>query len=678
MHHSSSRSHSYDIDSDSSGIAENTRPRRPTSAAPRPRTGACVHCKSLKVRCEFNPGENSCQRCQAGSMECVPRTRKKRKPAPTHEDLQERAHDQDAQIQALLLQFDKMKHAEKVERWIRTTMKGELGRSTEVAHKPKWNTHNMNSSELAVTSYYPPDPAQHYLNPPDIVKHCLLFPQDIARLFEIYFDKVNSFFSILDPELHTPEKLIWSSPFLFTVICAIASRYYTARPDIYMLAQEFARDAAGKALIEGQKSIEMCQAYLLLAVYPVPKKKWAEDRSWLLMGVAIRMAIELELDQPPPPDCDERQALNRTRTWLNCYCVDGSHAIQFGKLPMLRLDGYLARTSQNWYRSSLMNIAYDIHLCAYVQMIVIMARWRSLVADGGLKGDEIVSASLDTSEELAREIALWVAYYNDQYRLTPLITCAYRGYTTRMITAYLRLVVLATGFQHAYKSGITRNCDIFSKSIEAAKTVIQIMVDHLYPMGRLQYAMEANFLYVSFAAAYLVNLLRPKFLPLLDENQQDEIIRIVEGLIEVLRSKQVALDGRHTPALYSRFLSSLLAKYNIPPRERCFPTVDGTSIYPQYSAQRGSTPPNTYLWPEVYHNGTSQGIPNVSSSGPSEYTVYQQSGDADMDLSPNHFIKTVTQNASPSSFLNQSASQSWPHYATPQAPPWSSFQPFGG
>jgi transcriptional regulatory protein LEU3 len=103
------------------------------------------------------------------------------------------------------------------------------------------------------------------------------------------------------------------------------------------------------------------------------------------LGRTNRMAIELELDQPPPPDCDERQALNRTRTWLNCYCVDGSHAIQFGKMPMLRLDGYLARTSQDWYRSSLMNIAYDIHLCAYVQMIVIMARWRSLVADGDLK-----------------------------------------------------------------------------------------------------------------------------------------------------------------------------------------------------------------------------------------------------------------------------------------------------
>lgn len=156
---------------------------------------------------------------------------------------------------------------------------------------------------------------------------------------------------------------------------------------------DFARDAAGRALIDGSKSVDVCQAYLLMAVYPVPKKKWAEDRSWLLMGVAIRyvlitclgliflchcsMAIELELNHPPPPTCDERERLNRTRTWLNCYCVDGSHAIQFGKIPMLPLDDYTARHSADWYRGSTMNIPFDVHLCGYVQIIILVAEWRS-------------------------------------------------------------------------------------------------------------------------------------------------------------------------------------------------------------------------------------------------------------------------------------------------------------
>jgi hypothetical protein len=54
------------------------------------------------------------------------------------------------------------------------------------------------------------------------------------------------------------------------------------------LAIEFAKDAAGKALTEPTKSVDIVQGFLLLAVYPVPKRKWTEDRSWLFMGVAFR------------------------------------------------------------------------------------------------------------------------------------------------------------------------------------------------------------------------------------------------------------------------------------------------------------------------------------------------------------------------------------------------------
>lgn len=76
--------------------------------------------------------------------------------------------------------------------------------------------------------------------------------------------------------------------YLNNIVCGVASRYYTARPNLYSLAMEFARDLAGQGLVEGHRSVDVCQAYLIMAVYPVPKKKWVEDRSWLLMGVAIR------------------------------------------------------------------------------------------------------------------------------------------------------------------------------------------------------------------------------------------------------------------------------------------------------------------------------------------------------------------------------------------------------
>ncbi|KAL0572941.1 hypothetical protein V5O48_009031 [Marasmius crinis-equi] len=562
-------------------------------------------------------------------------------------------------IRELLLRYDKMREDHKIQQWIQRSGKDHDFPPGSLMCKNDDASWSRTPTPPRFTSVSHNFTDTFLLNAPEIVRHCSLNQRDISELFRIYFERVNPFFSILDPELHMPTKLIQSSPFLFTVICAIASRYYTSKPGLYLIAQEFARDAAGKALIGGQKSVDICQAYLLLGVYPVPKKKWAEDRSWLFQGVAIRMAIELELDQPAPPHCDFRESLNRMRTWLNCYCVDGSHAIQFGKMPMLHLDDYLARTSQDWYRSS-MNIPYDVHLVAYVQMIYIMSSWRKIVFEGDLKtkiqnGFDIVGAAIETEDTLSREMAHWVLRYAEEYRHHPLQICAYRGNTTQMITAYLRLVVLAVGFQHAFKSGISRQSEVLRRSVDAARTVIQIMIERLYPTGDLRYAMEAHFLYVAYAAAYLVNLLRPKFLPLLDEATQTEIIDTVSRLIQILSSKEVALDGRHTPALYSRFLSSLLARYNISPRARALPSRDGTSMYAQYDTQRDPSPPHSYSWPDISSPSTTP----VESFQHDPGTVYQQRGDAEMDFSLTHFVKTVgVSNALPSSYGFSSAQQS--------------------
>lgn len=67
-------------------------------------------------------------------------------------------------------------------------------------------------------------------------------------------------------------------------------------------------------------------------------------------------------------------------------------------------------------------------------------------------------------------------------------------------------MVLAAAFQHGLKRGLSRQSDVFIKAFDAAKMVISIMVERLYPTGYLRYAMEANFLYVAYAAAFLTNV----------------------------------------------------------------------------------------------------------------------------------------------------------------------------
>jgi hypothetical protein len=70
------------------------------------------------------------------------------------------------------------------------------------------------------------------------------------------------------------------------IVCAIASKYFTERP-VYATLMQYAQLAAGKALISGNKNVEMCQAYLLLSVYPLTARKWEDQRTWLYLGLAI-------------------------------------------------------------------------------------------------------------------------------------------------------------------------------------------------------------------------------------------------------------------------------------------------------------------------------------------------------------------------------------------------------
>ncbi|EPQ58370.1 hypothetical protein GLOTRDRAFT_35883 [Gloeophyllum trabeum ATCC 11539] len=595
-------------------------------------TGACVHCKSLKVRCQFDRGQSSCQRCIAGKHECVVRGRKKRKPAPSHEALLEKSHRQDATIQSILQQLDQIKAEKKVKDWIE-------------------------KAQEEVASAYPRYGLSGSQSLPDVVKRGFLQMDEVHDLFKLYVAllpvRPQPFFSILDPNYHTPNYLIHTSPFLFTVVCTVASRYYDARPALYPLLMSFARDAAGRALVDASKAVETCQAYLLLAVYPKPRKRWAEDRSWTLMGVAIRLALELGINEPPPHP-PTPSSLNLTRTWLNCFCVDASHATQYGKLPMVRLqDDYVARHSQDWWRCSEGNLDYDIHLCGYVDILLVMAEFRRIVdgdedAAGQEEGD-IVERLVGIDRRLAERIAHWYQLYQTQTFSTGAYPiCRYRGNTTKLIAAYSRLVVLAHAFQLEFKKrGLNRGCYIVRQSVTEALLVLKIMIEDMYPVTyptrMLRFSMEAHFLYVAYAAAFLLNLLRPKCKPLLEPNQEQIIVHEVGRLIEILGSKEVALDGRHTPMLYSRFLSSLLAKYDHSRAARnthyaasSYSPTTG-EIQPQYHQERDPTPPHMFYWPD-----TSQvsGMDQSAQEFPSG-TVYQQSGEADMDFSMNHFLQTV-------------------------------------
>lgn len=140
--------------------------------------------------------------------------------------------------------------------------------------------------------------------------------------------------------------------------------------------------------------------------------------------------------------------------------------------------------------------------------------------------------------------------------------------------------------------------------------------------------------------------MRPKFLPLLSENLQQEVIQTVTRLIEVLQSKDVALDGRHTPALYSRFLSSLLRKHHVQSTSTGSEFQHSEMDCSTHQDHRQATPPNVYYWPDVGHTSPGAYVTHQVPDG----KIYKQYGDADMDFSLRHFVTTVSQDLPPQTY----------------------------
>jgi hypothetical protein len=75
------------------------------------------------------------------------------------------------------------------------------------------------------------------------------------------------------------------------IVCAISSKFYEEKPEIYTIAIHMAKAAAANAFLDGSKTLEMCQAFALLAAYIPPARRWDEDRQFFYSAIAFRYAL---------------------------------------------------------------------------------------------------------------------------------------------------------------------------------------------------------------------------------------------------------------------------------------------------------------------------------------------------------------------------------------------------
>ena len=195
---------------------------------------------------------------------------------------------------------------------------------------------------------------------------------DAHRLFKIFEDIIHEQFCILDPVIHNVETIKESSNFLFSVILAIATSVDRHPRSIHQFEQlrALVDSLVVEVLSRNVKSVEVVKGLIIWPMWAHLTPLMAEDRAWLLIGTAARMARELDLawreDTPQHDDLARRHARDRSRTWALAAIMERSFSSFSGQRPNTTLDVDWG-TLNDWLKSPI-SLDGDIQIVAFLHL----------------------------------------------------------------------------------------------------------------------------------------------------------------------------------------------------------------------------------------------------------------------------------------------------------------------
>ncbi|KAH9068022.1 hypothetical protein EDB83DRAFT_2314835 [Lactarius deliciosus] len=391
---------------------------------------------------------------------------------------------------------------------------------------------------------------------PKILISGLISPQEARELFDLFFDHINPYLSLLDEAIPSAALVMRRCPFLFTVVCAISSRYYTKRPGLYKLAIHFAKAGAASAFIDGWKCVEMCQAYLMLTAYAAPTQRTLSASR--TVGAASTLAL------PPVQPLDERherELLNRRRTWMVCSIMDGSTSLETGKAPGVGKDDELTSNASRWCSASKFQHPFDADLPAIIELLSIMHRFTDCMKRVGFEKksralDRLIS-SFD--RDLQTSIANTTVKANERHAGRDLAG-KHRLGMVLFLYQYCRVIVHSFGHKAEAKDTApqTTRSAYVDTCMEAAFALLDLWLGYMHSTGHVRYTPDFFFVRTGFAGAFLLELLSPHIAPTLATQQRARVIGACEAVVKKLHA--AAVDNSHVPYSYAVFLENALQK----------------------------------------------------------------------------------------------------------------------
>ncbi|KAM0755046.1 hypothetical protein T439DRAFT_322106 [Meredithblackwellia eburnea MCA 4105] len=444
---------------------------------------------------------------------------------------------------------------------------------------------HMNNSILASLKPSTRAPAREPSSHLPLLTEKIITAEQVHDLFALYYNYCHQAAPVLDPELHTVSGTARRSGFLFTCVCAVASRYYTPSPppqtqgslnstshapappaagSLYTSCLASAKKLAAEIITTGTKSTDIVLGFFLLAQWNQPAESFARECLFQFSGVAIRMGVDLNLHCKPLPCPPEVSAENRAayeretrlgeRTWLYAYIADRSISNQLGKPYSISRDDLIIRHAKQWHLqggTAGNNGGRDLALSAVVELQKIITR-----AIDVLYSDMREISGLNRNLDYPRlmrsflgQLDEWRAEWGLEYVPSgPLVTGSFLYY-------YYRLFLLSFAIQNALSNpdslpDLAQYCAL---GFESAASIIQIATESLEPRGQLRHAIDCTFVFLTFACLMLLKFISPIFTDMVDPARAMQLVE--EGTLAL---EKCAVDSTHTPALYASFLRVLM------------------------------------------------------------------------------------------------------------------------
>ncbi|KAH7345775.1 hypothetical protein B0J17DRAFT_713320 [Rhizoctonia solani] len=533
----------------------------PNSTSSSSSSNACTYCHERKRRCVYEGPNSPCRRCRRAKRQCIPRQR-----AP-------RARPQDGGLSEDAIKADLQEMNEEIDRVL------ERYTRLSVSRKPYWEVQEV-LDQLAnlpptyfdtddaravfiqrADQYWQEGPSSNLVlrglineraHVPDVLLSGVVGPREANELFERFMHYWNHGLGLLDPAIHSPRTLLQRCPLLFTIVLTIASRDYPARPNLYPRLLQQAKLSAAAALVDGLKDADTVQALLLVAAYPPPVQRFTDDRTSLFVGMALRMATDLNLHRAsrktPSSRAEALELANHTRTWRACLLLDSWSAVKHGRFPTLRASSGAPRATD------IRGIQSEFEYRIFKEVNQFMQLAKS--SNGTMDYMEITVGFNNNIQAIRDEIHHVLQRVEDRDQPSGMLRWAILTQTIE----YSRMVVYSYGFTRSLQQGSHWGGDYTLMCLEAASASVIGLLERLAPLPLFRCSPDAWFEYAAFSAAFLLKLLRPQFQNAIRGSQRVRIADLVKRLVDMYRSPAVALQiENHLPSVLADFLERAAA-----------------------------------------------------------------------------------------------------------------------